>query len=117
MWHRSPAEPNRPAEGRVGDQAQMTQILARKQMRINARSTGSGTNSVLMEPCRKNSRSGRDHVGTWTFSNAADLPSAPCPARSPVAQEIKLRPAGRTNRVRNNRVAFIRETILRSGAT
>jgi uncharacterized protein YceK len=40
---------------------------------MNARNTVSGTTSVLIEPWRKNSRSLRDHVGTWANSVAVVL--------------------------------------------
>src|SRR5947207_4467090 len=36
-------------------------------VRINARRNRSGTSSVLMEPCRKKSRSRRDQSGTCPF--------------------------------------------------
>ena len=36
---------------------------------MNARSTVSGTTSVLIEPCRKKSRSCCDHVGTCAFAD------------------------------------------------
>src|SRR5687768_2908666 len=39
---------------------------------MNARSTVSGTNSVLMDPCRKKSRSARDQSGTWAMTRAVE---------------------------------------------
>ena len=46
---------------------------------MNARKTRSGIISVLIEPCRKKSRSPRDHVGTCAaVPFAAETPAGDC---------------------------------------
>ena len=76
---------------------------------MKARKTVSGANSVLIEPCRKKSRSSRDQVGTWAVSLAADFGEDDWAdgLSVEVAQEIKVRRIGRLSGIQIIGVSFI----------
>src|ERR1035437_7405806 len=65
---------------------------------MKALSTRSGTTSVLIEPCRKNSISSCDHVGTWarskpgrSWAEAVESANAKIALTSEATSEVLIR--------------------------
>src|SRR6266511_1515829 len=85
---------------------------------MNARSTPSGTISVLIEPCRKKSKARGDQVGTWAISLAVDFRVDECMAglSLEVAHESRLKKIRKFSALQINGVSFISRQLFYGAA-